>query len=1243
ITLNEKVIENVNSQNKGEVDSQNNDKRKSLLVSKLVTLNLKQGKNLLGLAVKANILSPTFLDYEIKPSPFRQSMEDLTKKFPVESGILKNADDEIFKIWMQLPQMPELAPYFRTVLNKYKLGKGWMDHINAAKGKDATLQLKLYLNLNRCIPAIVQGRMVKLAAVEQALKSMAHEFKDEYHDVNAKLAQLKKYKATFPKQLNALENGDLSHLENVQSYLDWQHDTLVCNNPLINFKKMICVRRKQNSFYNGYPATHFGHDLLPRNEYEDQVISFSPKDITKPVSTIISSSKGALIGDIDLHWDGDRFLYNSQDENRAIQVFETKIDGRGTRQVNPGDIAWADAFDACYLPDGRIIYNSTLINQGIPCVMGSRYSAGQFIMNADGSKRRRLTFDQDFNFTPSVMSDGRIMYTRWEYTDTAHYFTRVLMTMNPDGTNQRALYGSNSYWPTSLMYTKQIPGKPNLIVGIVSSHHGINRFGEIIVFDTNKGHKEADGVVQRIHGRGPTVKPIVKDQLMSGVLPLYMSPWPLNENYYLASMMTHKDSNYAIYLLDTFGNATLIKSDPGYDLFEATPVQKRTKPNIIPHRVNLKEKMATVVINDIYEGDGLKGVPRGEVADLMITEPYFAHQDGGGDNIVGIESAWDVRRIIGTVPIESDGSASFKVPANTPILLLPRNKDGEALQIMRSWFTAMPGEVLGCVGCHEPPSTVANMRGKHPKALLHAPHNIKPWYGPERGFSFDHEIQPILERRCSGCHDGTKKDRPNFSSQQKEVFPYDKINMRQYGFSGSYMALHPYVRRPGAESDYHLPKPMEWGPNTSELVQMLRKGHHNVTLNKEEWDKINTWINLNVPEKGRWADVRQIANDNNTKRSNVSDKFSCVDMSYYEAELKVPKKEKFIKPAPVKKIKQKVVCENWPFDKKTAEAKKSNLEFDLYKRLDLGKGKSIILTLIPAGSYPMGSNNGFNDEAPVHIQTIDRPFYMGISEVTNEQYSTVDKNHHSGFYDQEEKNHKIQGYPADLPQQPVVRISWLQAQQFCKNVSTKHGLPVLLPSEAQWEWACRAGTDTPLWFGSKSTDYSKFENLADTSIHLHAMSGDIAPKPRNQPDHVLAFIPRDTQSNDHNFIVADVASYKPNNWGLFDMTGNVSEFTRNKYMPYPIKGIGPSKNTTDNIVFRGGSWRSRAKYSTSSIRTAYPAWQPVYNVGFRVVVEDIEAAQKLPSASAPKIKSNQVSAIKKWHHLYNTMLNRNKK
>jgi len=239
------------------------------------------------------------------------------------------------------------------------------------------------------------------------------------------------------------------------------------------------------------------------------------------------------------------------------------------------------------------------------------------------------------------------------------------------------------------------------------------------------------------------------------------------------------------------------------------------------------------------------------------------------------------------------------------------------------------------------------------------------------------------------------------------------------------------------------------------------------------------------------------------------------------------------------------------------------------RTVDLGAGVSMELVYIPAGEFVKASSEAVR---------IDKPFWMGKVEVTNEQYHRFNPDHESKYIDMTGKDLAIRGFPANRPSQPVIRVAWKEAVDFCDWVSTQTGSKVSLPTEAQWEWACRAGTATPFWFGDLDADFSTCANLADRSIR------DVKK---------LIKFPHSKNISDGQSIVADVGLYDANPWGLHDMHGNVSEWT-----------LSTDQKSSEARIVRGGSWRDRAKYATASHRQAYPAWQQVFDVGFRIVVEE---------------------------------------
>jgi formylglycine-generating enzyme required for sulfatase activity len=568
----------------------------------------------------------------------------------------------------------------------------------------------------------------------------------------------------------------------------------------------------------------------------------------------------------------------------------------------------------------------------------------------------------------------------------------------------------------------------------------------------------------------------------------------------------------------------------------------------------------------------------------------------------GVDGPWEPRYILGTVPVKEDGSALFKVPANTPITVQPIDEQGRALQQMRSWFTAMPGETVSCIGCHAPQRTgpPANLS----EASVGAPDAIEPWRGDARGFDFEIEVQPVLDRYCVGCHDGTASGRPDLARKSDE----EKLRInREYVASTestitttltpAFIALHPYVRRAHAESQYGPQVAAEFSVTTSPLIQILQKGHHGVRLDGEAWDRLYTWIDLGAPDQGSWRFSEWgVPSDYYERRKSMLAKYGD-RMFDVEAMPGAPAGHPSFQPPPeAYEPRQAPECPGWPFGADDAGSRVGAAGRPAALSLPLGDGRAIELRLIPAGDFVMGDPNGADDEGPPSVVHIDKPFYMATTEVSNAQFAAVcGPEHNSGIEGWRSIDQRGEGYPLSGPDQPVVRVSWQEAMDFCRTLSAKLGREVLLPTEAEWEWACRAGTETPMWYGGLGDDFSKRENLAGSEQRDFAFSGK------------HKWFLRDDRYNDGAMVTAPVGSYGPggeNAFGLCDMAGNVSEWTLSAYAPYPYRADDGRNGTSPEgeKVVRGGSWFDRQERARSAFRWHYPAWQGVHNVGFRVII-----------------------------------------
>jgi formylglycine-generating enzyme required for sulfatase activity len=293
---------------------------------------------------------------------------------------------------------------------------------------------------------------------------------------------------------------------------------------------------------------------------------------------------------------------------------------------------------------------------------------------------------------------------------------------------------------------------------------------------------------------------------------------------------------------------------------------------------------------------------------------------------------------------------------------------------------------------------------------------------------------------------------------------------------------------------------------------------------------------------------------------------------------------------------------NWPFAATEAARRQAAAGPATRAVVKLSDEVEMELVLIPAGEFVMGDPHGAADERPMCRVKIERPFWMGTCEVTNAQFQRFRPQHDSRYIDQQWKDHNTPGYPGNQPQQPVTRVTWHDAAAFCDWLSEKTGQTFSLPSEAEWEWACRAGTGTALWYGDRDADFAAVANLADVRLTGFAVRG-VNPQPVPNPDPFIAFLPRIDAVDDGQMIAAAVGGYQANAWGLKDMHGNVAEWTRTAYRLYPylVADGRDEPATRGKKVVRGGSWRDRPHRARSAARWAYEPHQPVFDAGFRVI------------------------------------------
>jgi formylglycine-generating enzyme required for sulfatase activity len=1042
-------------------------------------------------------------------------------------------------------------------------------------------------------------------------------------------------------------------------------------NPLIDFDRLLFV----DSISPMTPRNWLSLDSQAGTTREGGVALkvLSPVSPDGDVTTLFVPPERRNMIAIDLHWEADKLLYTATGfKSRSHQLFEVdlppKLDQTTrlpvVREIETIPESDVSNYDACYCPDDSIIFVSTATMNGVPCIRGGSPIGNLYRRKTDGTIER-LTNDQDHDWHPTIRSDGRVMYLRWDYTDTPHAFNRIMFVMNPDGTGQQAMYGSNSYWPNCMFYPKPVPGSTTKFVASVVGHHS-GTIGGMFLFDTARGTFEADGVVQQVPGYKKDVFPRIADGLGYRD-PKITSSHPLSDKYFLTACWPGNGWNakkQGIFLVDVFDNGLELCSIEGRNLLEPTPWRPRVRPPVTPDKTHPKATTATVMLSNVYFGKGTEGVPKGTIKSLRVySYNYAMRRMGGQSDRVGMDGPWDVRVILGTVPVEEDGSANFTVPAMMPLAIQPLDEEGKAVQLMRSWFTCRPGEALSCVGCHEDARSTPPVQ--RAKALLRAPSKIAPWYGPMRGFSFNREVQPVLNKYCISCHNektdkkgfdgrkianltlrpdivvrGTGRSKKANSPEKALVDQIDRplwhkdhleaTNGKAYGgmhFSPAYLELFRFARSATLESDLHLLTPYDYHADQTKLVQMLKKGHHGVRLDKEAWDRIVTWIDMNTPAHGSWQEITnpQFPQDYGKKRAELMKRYGGITFDPETAVVLPEEGAASVVSAvtPVKPMrvpipssirdkfpprvneeamsgavdpasgKARILTLDLSNEKENLERKYAQIKEDRKRPRITPETLKMTFVRIPSGSYVTGNIDGTEDELHERKVTVDKPFWIATQETANELFNLFDPTHDSRL-DSNERLHFgdgiVRGFALNGPRQPVVRISQRQALEFCKWLSEKTGRNCTLPTEEQWEWAAVYGNCDEKGYAGK--DFSSLANLADKSYLVKHANGEM---PQWRPS-VLT-------SEDGARVSTDVGKYAPNEAGIYDLIGNVAEWTTTVWTPPKTASYPPQ------VIAKGGGWRDRPKTATPFSKMPVRPGMKFVDVGFRVVITDQEGSK----------------------------------
>jgi len=565
------------------------------------------------------------------------------------------------------------------------------------------------------------------------------------------------------------------------------------------------------------------------------------------------ASPGGQILDCDLSYDAQKVLFSwRRAAGEGYHVWTVNIDGTDLTQLTDGE--WHD-YNACWLPDGGIAFLSTREPQFAYCWHAPVGIVHR--MNADGTRVRKLSSNYLNDFTPYVLDDGRLVYSRWEYVDRPAIPIQSLWTINPDGTGLAGFFGNRVLSPGTFMEVRSIPGTQKVIC-TMTGHNGPTR-GAIGVIDRIRGVNAQQSIVN-ITPDTP-VPAVNQGSGNTGGSKPYSCPQPLDRERFLVSargpiLMRTIDG--------TCQSTVLAAPGDGMQYFNAQPVRPRSLPPVVaPKLLGEEQEYATIFLQDVY--NGLEPhVKRGEVKRIRVVRELHKplridpskRAFGFQFPVISCGATYAGKQVLGEVSVEPDGSACFRVPSMMPIYFMAIDAEGRAVQRMRSFTHLMPGEVQGCIGCHEHRCHAS--RPRLGSAYNLPPRDLEPMEWGTEGFDYARTVQPVFDKYCIECHNSI--DPPNridLTGGRTDFFnvSYDVLAREGQGRTGTqYVNWIPTYN--GQEWNILEVEPRTWGSPRSKLAEVLLSNHPDEDGKKRfEIDdasrrRVLAWIDLNVPYYG---------------------------------------------------------------------------------------------------------------------------------------------------------------------------------------------------------------------------------------------------------------------------------------------------------------------------------------------------------------------------------------------------------
>jgi len=681
------------------------------------------------------------------------------------------------------------------------------------------------------------------------------------------------------RQLETAAGASLESRRELYFRARWLARRIALCNPLLDFDKLLFTERRHpgglfhmvHQFY-GFSAKPGGGLFVLHDPFSER-----PRLVNLLADATVENGRlqgrtltdGAVLSP-EVSFDGNTVLFAYSEcgaegvewsPRASFHLFRINADGTGLVQLTDGK--WDD-FDPCFLPGGRIAFISDRRGGYLRCGFSSPpYHSPTYTLHsmaADGSDIVCLSFHETHEWQPSVDHDGRLVYTRWDYVDRDTSAAHHLWTCYPDGRDPRSFHGNyplrRESRPWMEMDIRAVPGAAKYVT-TAAPHHGL-AFGSLVLIDPRIEDDGAMSQVERLTPEAPMPESEGGTKLIRQHM-IYGTPWPLSQDDYLCAYGSLTES-HGIWWIDRFGNRELIYRNPAIPSMSPIPLRPRPVPPVIPEgtrQTRAAEQApepappATVAVMNVYDSDF--AWPAGtKIAALRIIQLLPKSLPRVNCPRIGVADAANARQVIGSVPVEADGSAYFEAPVGKPIFFQALDDRGMAVQSMRSATYVHPGEQLVCRGCHERKHDVPSAHGLPPLALQRSASTIEPEAEGSRPFSYVRLVQPVLDRNCVACHCERRAVDLGGAVEGKFGWTRSYQNLAaKYGF---------YFHSTGTSITAGIhggtrTTPGQFGARASKLLEYLDSRHYGVRLTEQERRRVVLWLDCNSDFYGAYEDT----------------------------------------------------------------------------------------------------------------------------------------------------------------------------------------------------------------------------------------------------------------------------------------------------------------------------------------------------------------------------------------------------